>query len=123
MKLSSYDALLHLGDFDYEQHPDAFFDRVLPSDRSFKFMGVLGNHDSLSENSESQFKRFRDNVYNTMKKSGIECKFSDSKFMWSCRYHNMVCFKNNNSDNDDNNNNSNSNSNNSNNNNNNNNKY
>jgi len=89
LRLSSYDALLHLGDFDYEHHADAFFDKTLPSDRSFKFMGVLGNHDYLSENSESISRRFRDNIYNTMRKSGLECKFSDSKFMWSCHYHNM----------------------------------
>ena len=58
-------------------------------------MGVLGNHDSSSECTESVAKRFRDNIYkemkSTSKNSGVECKFSDSKYMWSCRYHNLVC--------------------------------
>jgi len=63
-------------------------------------MGVLGNHDSLRENSESQFHRFRDNVYREMKNSNIDCTFSDSKFMWSCRYHNMVYLHNNINNND-----------------------
>ncbi len=94
MKLDSFDALLHLGDFDYAKKPDAYFDKILSSSRKYKFMGVLGNHDSLSECNQDCADKFRRNVYREMtnsKNDGVECEFSSSKFMWSCRYHNMVC--------------------------------
>ena len=94
MKLTSFDALLHLGDFDYDCHPDAYFDKILSSSRKYKFMGVIGNHDTTSECSQYEAKKFRDNVYNEMKSSsknkGVDCEFSDSKYMWSCKYKNMV---------------------------------
>jgi len=94
MKLASYDALLHLGDFDYHKKPDAYFDNILTSSRKYKFMGVLGNHDSTSEYTESQARHFREGIYKEMKStsrnSGVDCEFSDSKFMWSCKYKNMV---------------------------------
>jgi len=93
MKLTSFDALLHLGDFDYDCHPDAYFDKILTSSRKFKFMGIIGNHDAQGQCGKDKAIRFKDNVYREMKKSNLECEYSDSKFMWSCRYHNMVCQK------------------------------
>jgi len=92
MRLSSFDALLHLGDFDYDCKPDAYFDKILSSSRNYQFMGVIGNHDAKGECGRDIAKHFRDNVYREMKRnSKTECEFSESKYMWSCRYKNMVC--------------------------------
>ncbi len=94
MKLAPFDALLHLGDFDYECNPDAYFDKILTSSRKFQFMGVIGNHDAQGQCGKDKGIRFRDNVYREMtnsKNNKLECEFSSSKFMWSCRYYNMVC--------------------------------
>ncbi|ORY08028.1 hypothetical protein LY90DRAFT_519065 [Neocallimastix californiae] len=45
MKLTTFDALLHLGDYDYECVPNKYFDTILDSSRSYQFMGILGNHE------------------------------------------------------------------------------
>eukprot|EP00833_Pecoramyces_ruminatium_P012220 jgi/Orpsp1_1/1186252/evm.model.d7180000049206.1 len=93
MKLTSFDALLHLGDYDYSCKPDKYFDNVLDSRRKYQFMGVLGNHDAKHECSDSEAERFTSNVYREMtnsKNSKVKCEFSSSKFMWACKYKNMV---------------------------------
>jgi len=97
MKLTSFDALLHLGDYDYECSPDKYFNTVLDKSRKYQFMGVIGNHDAKHECSDSEAERFKNNVYNEMtssKNSRVKCEFSSSKFMWSCVYKNMVNYDN-----------------------------
>jgi len=93
MQLSTFDALLHLGDFDYNCIADKYFTKILDSNRNYQFMGVIGNHDAKSQCPDEQADKFRDNVYNEMtgsKNNDISCKFSESKFMWVCIYKNMV---------------------------------
>ncbi|ORX84496.1 Metallo-dependent phosphatase [Anaeromyces robustus] len=92
MKLSKFDILLHLGDFDYKCMPNKYFDEVLTSQRKFQFMGVLGNHDAKGECKDEIANQFLKNVYNKMtdsKNKETRCEFSESKFMWSCVYKNM----------------------------------
>jgi len=92
MKLTTYDALLHLGDFDYSCDADKYFNSILDSDRSYQFMGVLGNHEGVSECGTDKNQRFLHNVYDEMissKNSKVKCEFSSSKFMWACVYKNM----------------------------------
>ncbi|KAL6635955.1 hypothetical protein U3516DRAFT_616045 [Neocallimastix sp. 'constans'] len=92
MKLSSFDALLHLGDYDYECSPDKYFHSVLDKNRKYQFMGIIGNHDAKHQCSDSEAERFTKNVYNEMtssKNNKVKCEFSPSKFMWACVYKNM----------------------------------
>eukprot|EP00833_Pecoramyces_ruminatium_P005231 jgi/Orpsp1_1/1179263/evm.model.c7180000068653.1 len=92
MKLTTFDALLHLGDFDYSCMPDKYFEEILDSDRSYQFMGILGNHEGVSECGTEKNQKFLHNVYNQMvssKNSKVKCEFSSSKFMWACVYKNM----------------------------------
>eukprot|EP00833_Pecoramyces_ruminatium_P008743 jgi/Orpsp1_1/1182775/evm.model.c7180000082622.1 len=92
MELSDFDALLHLGDFDYRCMPDKYFNDVLDSDRTYQFMGVLGNHDAKHQCPDDVAEKFKNNVYNEMtgsKNDKVKCEFSESKFMWSCVYQNM----------------------------------
>jgi len=91
MELTTYDAILNLGDLDYNCEPDAYFEKVLDSDRNYDFMAVLGNHDAVHE-CPAEADKFLDNVYNEMtssKNKNTECEFSESRFMWSCKYYNM----------------------------------
>jgi len=93
MELTDFDALLHLGDYDYECDPDKYFEKVLDSDRSYQFMGVIGNHDAKHQCPDTAAEKFKNNVYNEMtkdKNDKVKCEFSESKFMWSCIYENMV---------------------------------
>jgi len=93
MKLSSFDAILNLGDLDYKCSPDKYFTDVLNSKRKYQFMSVIGNHDAKSQCSDDIARKFLNNVYSEMtnkKNSDISCEFSESKFMWSCKYKNMV---------------------------------
>jgi len=95
MKLSSFDALLHLGDYDYECSPDKYFHSVLDKNRKYQFMGIIGNHDAKHQCSDSEAERFTKNVYNEMtssKNNKVKCEFSPSKFMWACVYKNMVIY-------------------------------
>ncbi|KAG4091936.1 hypothetical protein H8356DRAFT_1002827 [Neocallimastix lanati (nom. inval.)] len=92
MELTDFDALLHLGDYDYECDPDKYFEKVLDSDRSYQFMGVIGNHDAKHQCPDTAAEKFKNNVYNEMtkdKNDKVKCEFSESKFMWSCIYENM----------------------------------
>ncbi|ORX84497.1 hypothetical protein BCR32DRAFT_291305 [Anaeromyces robustus] len=90
MGLSTYDALLHLGDFDYSCKPDAYFENILPSSRSFEFMGILGNHEGASECGDDGHAKFKSNVYHEMEKNKeAKCEFSSSRCMWVCIYKNM----------------------------------
>ncbi|ORX42002.1 hypothetical protein BCR36DRAFT_416404 [Piromyces finnis] len=92
MKLSDFDALLHLGDFDYEKYPTRYLKSILDSDRKYQFLGVIGNHDTTPECSQSEFSAFKSGLYNEMtgsKNSKVSCEFSSSKCMWSCKYMNM----------------------------------
>lgn len=94
MELSKFDALLHLGDYDYKCIPDKYFTDILDKDRKYQFMGVLGNHDAKGQCSDKVAERFKENIYNEMKSSRnskTHCEFSESKFMWVCIYKNMVC--------------------------------
>ncbi|ORX84498.1 Metallo-dependent phosphatase [Anaeromyces robustus] len=91
MELTTYDAILNLGDLDYNCQPDAYFEKVLDSNRKYDFLSVLGNHDAGHE-CPAEANRFLDNVYNEMtssKNKNTQCEFSESKFMWSCKYYNM----------------------------------
>ncbi|KAG4091703.1 hypothetical protein H8356DRAFT_1407546 [Neocallimastix lanati (nom. inval.)] len=92
MKLSSFDAILNLGDLDYKCLPDKYFTDVLDSKRNYQFMSVIGNHDAKSQCPDEVAKKFLNNVYDEMinkKNKDINCEFSESKFMWSCKYKNM----------------------------------
>jgi len=92
MALGSFDVLLHLGDYDYDCSPDKYFDTIL-SNRSFKFFGVLGNHENEGECGESKHQEFINNIYKEMTNSrnkGTSCTFSPLKTMWSCKYKNIV---------------------------------
>jgi len=92
MDLTTYDALLHLGDFDYNCKPDAYFDNILPSSRSYQFMGILGNHEGASECGTDVHERFKSKVYHEMvssKNNQVKCEFSSSRCMWVCLYKNM----------------------------------
>jgi len=92
MNLASFDALLHLGDYDYECVPDSYFSKILSSSRKYKFFGVLGNHESVNECGETKYKKYIDLLYSQMtgsKNSGTSCVFSPKKTMWSCVYKNM----------------------------------
>jgi len=93
MELTTFDIMLHLGDYDYEKHPDAYFEKILDSNRKYQFVGVLGNHEEVYEVQQSGFERFKSNVYNEMtsktKNSKVSCEFSESKVMWACTYENM----------------------------------
>jgi len=92
MELSKFDALLHLGDFDYNCEPDKYFNKIMDSQRTYQFMGVLGNHEGYSECQEKS-DRFKSNVYSEMvhqtKNKEVSCVFSESKWMWSCKYNNV----------------------------------
>jgi len=93
MKLTTFDALLHLGDFDYSCKPDKYFNEILDSNRSYQFMGILGNHEGVSQCGLEVNKQFTNNVYNEMiskKNDKVKCEFSPSKVMWACVFHNMV---------------------------------
>jgi len=93
MKLTTFDALLHLGDYDYECVPNKYFDTILDSSRSYQFMGILGNHEGVSECGKEKFDKYKSLLYDQMtnsKNSKISCEFSSSKAMWSCKYKNMV---------------------------------
>jgi len=95
MNLHSFDALLHLGDYDYECKPDSYFDKF-NSSRNYKFFGVLGNHESANECGETKYNKYISLLYNQMtnsKNSGTSCVFSPKKTMWSCVYKNMVSEK------------------------------
>jgi len=92
MQLTDFDALLHLGDYDYYCKPDNYFEKVLDSDRKYQFMGVIGNHDAKHQCPDSAAEKFLSNVYNEMtgkKNDKVKCTFSESKYMWSCVYNNM----------------------------------
>jgi hypothetical protein len=92
MKLTTFDALLHLGDFDYSCKPDKYFNEILDSNRSYQFMGILGNHEGVSQCGLEVNKQFTNNVYNEMiskKNDKVKCEFSPSKVMWACVFHNM----------------------------------
>eukprot|EP00833_Pecoramyces_ruminatium_P014740 jgi/Orpsp1_1/1188772/evm.model.d7180000067071.1 len=92
LQLSSFDALLHLGDFDYKCLADYYFNNILDSKRKYQFMGVLGNHDAQHTCPTEVAKKFLNNVYEEMtnnKNREVQCEFSDSKFMWACVYKNM----------------------------------
>jgi len=92
MKLTTFDALLHLGDYDYECVPNKYFDTILDSSRSYQFMGILGNHEGVSECGKEKFDKYKSLLYDQMtnsKNSKISCEFSSSKAMWSCKYKNM----------------------------------
>ncbi|KAG4094034.1 hypothetical protein H8356DRAFT_1277341 [Neocallimastix lanati (nom. inval.)] len=88
MYLSEFDGLLHLGDYDYRCLPDDYFTKILDANRTYQFMGVVGNHDTTEgECTEEVAQRYVDNIYNEMmskKNKGLKCVFSPSKFMWSC---------------------------------------
>jgi len=93
MELSKFNALLHLGDFDYNCNADKYFNQILDSKRSYQFMGVIGNHDARGECRDSVANSFLNHVYDEMtnsKNKETTCEFSKSKFMWSCVYRNMV---------------------------------
>jgi len=94
MQLTHFDALLHLGDYDYECHPDKYFTDILDYNRKYQFMGILGNHEGVSECGKDKTARFVRNVYDEMmsssKNSKVQCEFSSSRWMWSCKYKNMV---------------------------------
>lgn len=89
MKLASnYKVLIHLGDYDYIKRPDAYFDDVLSSSRTYKFMGVIGNHESEGEIGTGGLKQYLSNIKQAM--AGLSCKFSgDKDDIWSCVYENM----------------------------------
>jgi len=93
MNLSTFHALLHLGDYDYHCEADKYFTKILDSNRKYQFMGVIGNHDAKHQCPDDAAYRFKENVYNEMmsksKNSHITCEFSESKFMWACVYQNM----------------------------------
>ncbi|ORX41998.1 hypothetical protein BCR36DRAFT_363247 [Piromyces finnis] len=93
MQLTTFDAILHLGDFDYNCNADKYFTKILDSNRKYQFMGVIGNHDARSQCGDDQADRFRSNIYNEMMSSSkngkTKCQFSESKFMWVCVYKNM----------------------------------
>eukprot|EP00833_Pecoramyces_ruminatium_P000878 jgi/Orpsp1_1/1174910/evm.model.c7180000051924.1 len=61
MKLSSFDALLHLGDYDYKCLPDKYFNNILDSDRKYQFMGVIGNHDAKHQCPDDVAEKFLNN--------------------------------------------------------------
>ncbi|KAL6635953.1 hypothetical protein LY90DRAFT_223908 [Neocallimastix californiae] len=91
MKLATYNALLHLGDYDYECDTRKYFDTTLDSNRSYQFMGILGNHEGRSECGD-KFNEYKSLLYKEMtgsKNSNVNCEFSSSKAMWSCKYKNM----------------------------------
>ncbi|KAL6635956.1 hypothetical protein LY90DRAFT_667955 [Neocallimastix californiae] len=91
MKLTSYDALLHLGDYDYECSPHKYFDTILDSKRSYKFMGIIGNHEGNSQchNTLDEYANLLYKEMTSSKNSGVQCEFSSSKVMWVCIYKNM----------------------------------
>lgn len=93
MQLSEFDILLHLGDYEYECRVDKYFDEILDYNRSYQFMGILGNHEGVSECGTDKHERFTSRVYHQMddekKNSKVSCYFSDSRKMWSCKYRNM----------------------------------
>ncbi|ORX84495.1 hypothetical protein BCR32DRAFT_266283 [Anaeromyces robustus] len=92
MELSTFDALLHLGDYDYGCDPNKYFTDILDQNRNYKFMGIVGNHDAKGECEEAIANTFLNNIYNKMiddKNIDVTCEFSSSKFMWSCVYKNM----------------------------------
>ncbi|OUM64577.1 hypothetical protein PIROE2DRAFT_8656 [Piromyces sp. E2] len=92
MQLSSFNALLHLGDFNYKCLPDKYFTDILDQNRSYQFMGVAGNHDSKSQCGEDIAKKFLTNIHYHMvsnQNKETKCEFSESKYMWSCVYKNM----------------------------------
>ena len=93
MELKSFDALLHLGDYDYHCKPDLYFKEILNSNRKYQFMGVIGNHDAKGQCTDEVGRRFLNNVHYAMvseKNHETKCEFSESRFMWSCVYKNMV---------------------------------
>jgi len=92
MKLAQYSALLHLGDYDYECSPNKYFDTTLDSNRSYQFMGILGNHEGVSECGKDKFDKYKSLLYNQMtnsKNTKVKCEFSSSKAMWVCLYKNV----------------------------------
>ncbi|ORX60954.1 hypothetical protein BCR36DRAFT_341013 [Piromyces finnis] len=92
MQLTSFNALLYLGDYDYECNPNNYFTDVLDSNRKYQFMGVLGNHETANECGEEVAKKFKTNVINEMTSSrnnNVNCEYSSSKYMWSCKYNNL----------------------------------
>ncbi|KAL6635951.1 hypothetical protein U3516DRAFT_820343 [Neocallimastix sp. 'constans'] len=92
MELSDFDALLHLGDYDYHCNPDTYFEKVLDADRSYQFMGIIGNHDAKRQCPDDAAEKFKENIYKEMmssKNDKVKCEFSESKFMWTCVYQNM----------------------------------
>jgi len=93
MQLSSFNALLHLGDFNYQCLPDKYFNEILDQKRSYQFMGVAGNHDSKAQCGVDIAKKFLTNIHYHMvcdRNKETTCEFSPSKYMWSCVYKNMV---------------------------------
>jgi len=93
MKLTTFDALLHLGDYDYECKPDLYFDTMI-ADRKFQFMGIMGNHEDEAQCGKDAPPKYLNHLYSEMtdtkKNSEVQCEFSSSKFMWSCKYKNLV---------------------------------
>jgi hypothetical protein len=93
MNLRKYDALLHLGDYDYRCLPDDYFNKMLDADRDYQFLGVIGNHDTSEGHcSKEESQSYIDNIYNEMtneKNGDFNCEFSPSKFMWVCVHDNI----------------------------------
>eukprot|EP00833_Pecoramyces_ruminatium_P012158 jgi/Orpsp1_1/1186190/evm.model.d7180000048796.1 len=92
MSLRDFDALLHLGDYDYRCLPDDYFTKVLDSNRKYQFMGIVGNHDTESQCNAEEARQYVDNIYKEMdnpKNKGLQCEFSPSKFMWVCVHDNV----------------------------------
>jgi len=92
MKLTTYSALLHLGDYDYECTTNKYFDNILDSNRSYQFMGILGNHEGVSECGKEKFEKYKSLIHGEMtssKNSKVKCEFSSSKAMWVCLYKNV----------------------------------
>ncbi|OUM63420.1 carbohydrate-binding module family 18 protein [Piromyces sp. E2] len=83
---------IYLGDYDYKCETDRYFNKVLDSNRKYKFFGILGNHEDAGECGESKYKKYVNILYDQMtnsKNSGTSCVFSPKKTMWSCVYKNM----------------------------------
>ncbi|ORX80522.1 hypothetical protein BCR32DRAFT_268837 [Anaeromyces robustus] len=92
MKLKEFDALLHLGDYDYRCLPDDYFVNILGPNRKYEFMGVVGNHDTEDQCNADEAKRYVANIYGEMTSRsnlGLQCQFSSSKFMWVCVHDNV----------------------------------
>jgi len=91
MQLSNYNVLLHLGDYDYNKTPTNYLKEMLEPNHTYSFMGIIGDNDTEPVCTYEEHYKFRDGLYNEMKKN--DCVFSSSKCMWSCKYENMVSLK------------------------------